>query len=163
MAAGSPITPMLRFNGKVGRCHATILIDSGATLNFISDDFITKNRIKTNKITGPKVLLADGTTYHCESILPSAEIMIGAYRCRTPLYILPLHGHDVILGTHWLTHTNPSINWKDQTVTIREGGKVFRLQPERRPIPTSADGDFQLLSERQAHWALRRGGIPILA
>ena len=51
----------MHFSGKIGRCDATILLDSGASFNFISAAFVTKNHMKTHKLNGPTVQLADGT------------------------------------------------------------------------------------------------------
>jgi hypothetical protein len=101
---------MLRFSGKVGRCEASVLIDSGATFNFIAQDFTIKHRMKPKTVDGPTVQLADGTIYKCTSILPKAEVKIGPYRGKAHMYILPLMGNDVILGNQWLTETNPSID-----------------------------------------------------
>ncbi len=51
---GTASESLLRFSGKVGRCDGEILIDSGATSNFISEEFVLKNRMMTY---GSKIIL----------------------------------------------------------------------------------------------------------
>ena len=73
--AGSP----LAFNGKIGRCHAHILVDSGAAGNFVSRDFVAKHRLPTIPVDGPEVRLADNSSYTCTARLAIRRLMIGAY------------------------------------------------------------------------------------
>lgn len=146
---------MLHFNGKVGRCDATILIDSGATFNCISSDFITKNRLKTKIVQGPLVHLADGTRYECNSILPLAKIRIGPYTGKAPAYVLPLKGNDVILGNDWLTLTNPLINWREKTVTINQHGQTIVLRPNTN--------SSSFISAKEATRAIHNGALGYLA
>ncbi|GAB4814481.1 hypothetical protein N2152v2_001527 [Parachlorella kessleri] len=148
-------------HGKIGRCDAGLLIDSGATYNFISADFIAKNRQRTKRVDGPTVQLADGTTYTCATILPAAEVKIGPYRGKAHFYVLPLSSNDAILGASWLAETNPAIDWATRTVTIRQHGHEIRLQPDDHAVPTSAS--LKPLTAKQANKQLRKGGIPILA
>jgi hypothetical protein len=53
-------TAVMTFSGKIGRCDATILMDSGASYNFIAHDFITKHHITTTAaFDGPTIRVAD--------------------------------------------------------------------------------------------------------
>lgn len=153
---------MLRFKGKLGRCDGDILIDSGATFNFIAEDFVSKNRMTTQATDGPRVQVADGTTYHCTTMLSTVDVKIGPYRNKTSFYVLPLRGNDAILGTPWLTTNNPHINWRTKTVTIRQGAHVIRLQPEGAPS-TSDGGELTTLTASRANKEIRQGATAYLA
>ena len=138
--AESDSDSVLRFSGKIGRHDGDILIDSGATYNFISEAFVKKNRLRTTMTNSPiKVQLADGTTYECAAFLPSVEVKIGPYRSKASYYVLPMRGNDAILGTSWLTTTNPQIDWRTKTITIRQGGHEIRLRPDG--LPSTSLGD----------------------
>jgi hypothetical protein len=118
--------------------------------------------MKTTAINGPAVQVADGTIYNCTAIILKAEVKIGPYRGKTSYYVLPLNGNDAILGAPWLTTTNPRIDWRTKTITIRQGGHEVRLQPERPPS-TQRDGELTTLTALQANKELRRGATPMLA
>ena len=74
-AHGSPLV----FKGKIGRCHANILVDSGAAGNFVSQDFVAKHRLPTIPVEGPEVRLADNSSYTCNAKLAIRRLMIGPY------------------------------------------------------------------------------------
>lgn len=152
----------MHFSGKVGRCDATILLDSGASFNFISAAFIAKNQMKTHKLNGPTVQLADGKIYQCTESLPTANLKIGPYLTKIPLLVLPLIGRDVILGSPWLYTANPSINWRKRSVTLRQFGQEVVLIPETPKTPENPEKAEQL-SALQAYHELRRGAKLLLA
>jgi hypothetical protein len=155
---------MLRFRGKIGRCDGDILIDSGATSNYVSEEFVTKNRMKTTKTAGVRVQLADGTICECTARLPRAEVKIGPCRDKADFYVLPMLGNDVILGAVWLTTMNPQIDWQTKTITIQQGGHSIRLRPEGRPSTTVLnDGELTTLTAKQANKAIRQGARHFLA
>ena len=129
----------MHFSGKIGRCDATILLDSGASFNFISAAFVTKNHMKTHKLNGPTVQLADGKIYQCTESLPTANLKIGPYLTKIPLLVLPLKGRDVILGSPWLYSANPSINWRKRSVTLRQFGQELVLTPDTPETPKKAE------------------------
>jgi len=45
--------------GKINNCTATLLIDSGATTNFINQQFCQRNRLKLTAIAKQRVGMAD--------------------------------------------------------------------------------------------------------
>ena len=69
--------PVLIYSGKIGRCPAALLIDSGASYNFIADSYIAKHRLTTTAIDGPTIQLADGTLYSVTRQL-TGTVRIGA-------------------------------------------------------------------------------------
>ena len=48
------------FDGKVGRCHANVLLDSAATACFVNESFVRRNYLKTKTYEQKRIKLADG-------------------------------------------------------------------------------------------------------
>ena len=115
----SSTRPLLRLRGLVANCPAVFLIDCGATGNFISSQFVAKNRIQVSCLQSASVItLADGSTQKTESNVESAKVNIGTYTDRFDLVALPLPGYDVILGMTWLHHHNPAIDWRKGRISF---------------------------------------------
>ena len=123
---------LLHFRSKVGRCDATLLIDSGASYNFISSKFVQKNKMTTYQIHGPTVQLADGTPYPIQETIHTS-LRIGAFLTKIEAYVLPLEGNDVILGAPWLHAHNPTIDWRNRHITLSQNGQLITLRPQDPP------------------------------
>jgi hypothetical protein len=150
---------MLRFYGRIGRCDAKILVDSGATYSFISASFVNKHRLRTSPIDGPTIQLADGTLYLCKDSLPAGHLKIGPYQTKFEAYVLPLQGNDVILGSTWLNLCNPQIDWREQSMTIHQYGQEIVLRPNIQTLP---EGN-RPLTALEAMQELRHGATGYLA
>jgi Reverse transcriptase (RNA-dependent DNA polymerase)/Retroviral aspartyl protease len=95
-----------------------VLIDSGATENFISKEFATKNKLKMREVrNGPTVRLADGNSYNCLQKV-NCMVHVGPYSTRVDAFVFPLPQFDVILGTPWLLEVNPQIDWQQGSVSL---------------------------------------------
>ena len=147
----APPGRLLQFRGRVGRCDATVLIDSGATDNFVALQFINKNRIKTSQISGPRVQLADGSVHRCDQALSQTRLKIGPYREAVPTYVLPLQNYDIILGKKWLEQHNPDIDWRANSVRFDHLGHSVLLHPN---MATSSN---RFLSVLQFQKAVQKG------
>ena len=111
---------MLTLHGKIGRCNATALVDSGASSNFVSREFVLKNKIRTERVAeGPKVQLADGSVFKCNETIDRSALRIGPFEDRVSAYVFPLQQFDVILGTPWLKKHNPVIYWRQGTLELK--------------------------------------------
>ena len=123
---------LLRFKAKIGRCHADaiLLVDSGASDNFVASSFIKKNQIQVSPVQGPKVQLADGQIYQCSESLAKASLKIGPYQEFVAAHVLPLQGYDVILGKSWLEQHNPVIDWRENTMTLDCEGHQCTLRAD---------------------------------
>ena len=118
------------FDGKVGRCHANVLLDSGATACFVNESFVRRNCLKTKTYEQKRIKLADGQLYDCNQILEHACISIGPYREKiTPVYVVPLHEQlNVILGMSWLKLRNPNIDWVNRSLTLQHENHTIELR-----------------------------------
>jgi hypothetical protein len=130
-------TSPFSFRGKVGRCDAKFLMDSGASYTFVNEAFIKKNRISIKTIkNGPTVSMADGFTYVCTEALLNASIKIGPYQEFRQAYVVPLSPkYDVILGCDWLGDLKPDIDWDNHKIQFKHNGVPMTLIANMDPAP----------------------------
>jgi Integrase zinc binding domain/Retroviral aspartyl protease/Chromo (CHRromatin Organisation MOdifier) domain len=111
----STTQPWIRIGSFVNHHPVTILIDSGGSGNFVSSTFVQRHSKIKAQPSNSTVALADGTT-RPTSIVKSATIRIMTYTDGIDFVVCPLVGYDVILGTPWLSHYNPNIDWERHEV-----------------------------------------------
>ena len=121
--------PLISLQGKVNGKDAKLLIDCGATSNFIDQAFITKHSFSTKERIGSKqwVILADGSRKPVELQVEDAVVEMSP-KCRFEecFSVMTLQGHQVILGMPWLEKHNPKIDWKSRAVILptKEGHDI---------------------------------------
>ena len=103
---------LLRFNGKVNGHSAWILLDSGASRNFIDKKFIDKHKLPTRNISPFTVELADGQKLEINRTFKAKKLTLGNsyYINNISVQVLPLQRYNIILGKPWFYHANPSID-----------------------------------------------------
>jgi hypothetical protein len=110
---------LIKLNGIVAGHAAVILLDCGATGNFISSKFVARHRLCTSVQSQANVItLADGSQQESVALVEAAIVGIGSYSDTLDLVSLPLSGYDVILGMTWFHHYNPEIDWKSQRIAF---------------------------------------------
>ena len=133
---------LIKMSGSIGGHPAVILIDSGATGNFISSGYALEHRLPSSSI-GPVSLitLADGSQHKSNSIVEFAQIRIGSYTDSLSLVAVPLSGYDAILGMSWLYHFNPEIDWREQRVAFEDDSEkshvLYGLSPSSHSSSSS--------------------------
>jgi len=110
--------------GHSGSTSIKILIDSGASQDFVSAKLVSKLKIDMHELATPmRVKLANGAnsvTKHGVDI----SLNIGEdYKDRRSFVITALEGVDMVLGMPWLTQYDPDIKWSTHTITY-----PFRIQ-----------------------------------
>lgn len=110
---------LIKLLGKINGVTATMLVDSGASDSFVSSTCINQNGIRTTKSSADGVVvLADGTRHPCNGLVQGAQNSVGPYEDRIDLRAIALGKYDVVLGMPWLSHVNPTIDWKTETVRV---------------------------------------------
>ena len=110
---------LIKLEGSVSGHRAVILIDSGATGNFVSASFVSKHRLPSVPLAKQDfVTLADGSQQAAGSTVPSVPVSVNSYSDHIDLVSLPLAGYDIILGMPWLRAYNPQIDWKRSTIVF---------------------------------------------
>jgi gag-polyprotein putative aspartyl protease/Zinc knuckle len=113
---------LLRINGKVNGKSAWILIDSGATENFVDESFVKENQVPIQPTPKLNVQMANGHGHNITNIINSQQLTIQTYHTNNlSAYVMPLQRYDLILGKPWLNETNPIIDWPKNTVIFAKG------------------------------------------
>lgn len=145
---------LLTFKGTINGAVATILIDSGASHDYLSSTFVAKHQIPTVEQKGnTTVSLADGSLKISNQTTEKLELRIQTFTDKVKFHVFPLSGYDAILGRPWLYRQNPRINWRVQLVEIESENQSFLLRKASRdPIvtPNLHLEDYEFLNSRQA-------------
>jgi len=96
----SPRTMCLR--GAIQGHQVQILVDSGNSHTFISEQLAGQLSGVQSIDTALSVQVANGTVLHCSSFIPTTAWSVDAYEFQSDLKVLPLHSYDMILGLDWL-------------------------------------------------------------
>jgi hypothetical protein len=120
---------LLTFKGKINGHEALILLDSGASRNFVDTKFVQGYKLATKDITPIKVVFADGAQKEINKELNIKELKLDTYRTTgLNAQVITLKNYDAILGKPWLHHANPYINWRSNELTFKYGPRTINIQ-----------------------------------
>lgn len=80
-----------------------ILVDSGSSHNFVHPRVIEKLKLSLTAIRPFRVYVGNGESILCSEKASEAELRIQGHSMRLDLFVLPIHGLDIILGLTWLS------------------------------------------------------------
>lgn len=127
---------MLCFDGKVTGRNARILIDCGASHNFVSEWFVRNNQLLTTSVAAVEVIVASGSKLYVDQVLTNFELTLATFIDIVPsAYVFPFQSsmnYDLILGIPWLFHVNPCIDWPTHRITIRMKNEHHSIEPKPR-------------------------------
>ncbi|KAH9650018.1 hypothetical protein KPL70_026202 [Citrus sinensis] len=119
----------MKLKGIIGEQEVVVLIDSGATHNFISLDLVSKMQIPIVKTGAYGVTMGTGAAVKGEGLCRGVTIHLHGIDIVEEFLPLGLGSSDVILGVQWLetlgmTHTN----WKTQVMKFMVGNESVTLR-----------------------------------
>ena len=119
------------FQGYLYGIPVRILLDCGATRNYVSADFIAEHKLKLLKLDSFSVEMADGSTRECLGQLHRASVKIGKYRDKLTFDATKLQsGFDVVLGMPWLAQRNPDVNWTARELQLQYKNELIVLRAD---------------------------------
>ena len=124
--SNQPLTML--FEGRLEQQDALMLLDSGASANFISKKALDIGKLTLNP-TEATLELADGSS---SPILGTTEVTlhIGAFRTRVPCFVTELSiDFDIVLGNPFLTGYKAVLNYHLGTCTLVQHNKTYTLRP----------------------------------
>ena len=87
------------------------MIDSGSAGDFISKNVVERLGLDVNRtLASANVQLADGSHLDLDQETGGLLLTMGKHLEHRSLSVLPLEGHEVILGRPWLSQWNPTID-----------------------------------------------------
>lgn len=112
---------LLTFICSVNGHPARILIDGGAQGNVISSSFIKQHEIPLQSSSPIPIILPNG---HQSLSAHTANVTFQRqqYSATINPIVYPLQKYDLILGKPWLAEVNPFIDWRTNTLRIKQNG-----------------------------------------
>ncbi|TXG60604.1 hypothetical protein EZV62_015177 [Acer yangbiense] len=121
----------MKMKGIVCQQQVVILIDPGATHNFISANLVQKLKLPITRIEAYGVTMGTGDSVRGEGICKGVTLHLQGINIVEDFLPLGLGSSDVILGIQWLatlgmTHTN----WKLQVMKFQLGNESVTLRSD---------------------------------
>jgi predicted aspartyl protease len=109
----------VKFVGSIRGVEVLILVDSGATHNFISQRLVQQMDWPIENTPQMKVKLGNRFQLATQGVCRGMEVQIGDFKLEPNLHLFELGGIDVVLGMEWLKTLGDTItNWKQQTMSF---------------------------------------------
>ena len=165
--------PLIKVAGFVAHHPAVVLIDCGATGNFVSSSFLAAHNLSrpVNGAVKDTIVFANGSAQPSAGVLPSVPVRLASYTETFDLTVTDLVGYDAILGMSWLYDVNPHVDWRGASLSFvdQHGAKhVLRkiptgavpwIDPSLREQPTPSSSRLNLISAKQLERQQRHGEI----
>ena len=119
---------LMTFPGKLAGLPVNILIDSGASHNFVDIQFAKSNGLSLQPVTGT-VNCAGGNTGHLHGTA-KLHVQLDKYRQQTSMYVTALPQNNLlILGQPWLLANAATLDYATGNLRYQHKGKVVTLTP----------------------------------
>jgi hypothetical protein len=100
--AGVPICDTMQVWVELGTATLVALLDTGSTHNFIGEEAARRTGLVIQPCPRLTATVANGERILCPEVIRQAPIIIAAERFLVDLFVMPLAGYDLVLGTQWL-------------------------------------------------------------
>ena len=87
-----------RIKGVVQGQRATVLIDGGASHNFIDIAVVERRHLPTVEFEGFLVEVAQGRTIACDRYIPQMNLTLGLYTLTQDFYVVNVPDANIMLG-----------------------------------------------------------------
>ncbi|XP_042067228.1 uncharacterized protein LOC121810533 [Salvia splendens] len=115
--------------GTLGDSTVRVLIDTGATLDFLHPRIAERLQLELTPIRPFRVLVGNGASLLCTHILRGTKLAMQGSLFVVDLHILAHHGPDVILGMNWLESLGKvSADLVRKTLEFTQGDRTVFLQ-----------------------------------
>ena len=92
----------LRIRRTVRGQRVSVLVDSGATYNFIDAQMVEQRGIQTESFDEFSVLVPGDQTMVCARCVPELLVMMGTYTLTDHFFMVDIPNTNMILGVQWL-------------------------------------------------------------
>ncbi|VFQ96450.1 unnamed protein product [Cuscuta campestris] len=135
--SGSPSPRSLKLAGSVHGTAVQVLLDSGSTHNFIHPGVAERLALVLHPVTPFRVYVGNGDSLRCSYNCPRTPLSLQGHLFEIDLYMLEVHGPDIVLGIEWLqtlgkvAHDYAKLTmefiWNGDTITLRGDSPSPRL------------------------------------
>ena len=155
---------LFKLRGYFAGHEATLLLDSGASSEFIDPEFARRCGLSLSH-SGREVKLANGAIVAAQgSVLTDYSLAMASgapVALSATFTATPLEGYDAILGVSWLEEHDPKIGWRERSIALRQpnGGPPRLIKPLECLADCQRAAPLQLMSMKQLRAAHRHGQI----
>ncbi|KAL4027645.1 hypothetical protein IC575_010820 [Cucumis melo] len=119
----------MKVKGKLGKEEVVVLIDCGATHNFIAEKLVEKLKLPMKETPNYGVILGSGTSIKGKGVCDKVELWLGNCKVTDSFLPLELGGVDAILGMQWLHSIGTTeVDWKNLILTFFEQGNKVTIK-----------------------------------
>jgi hypothetical protein len=113
-----------RMRGVLQGQRVSVLIDGGASHNFIDAALLKRRHIPTVEFEGFNVEVAGGSTMPYNRYIPGMKLTLGRHELVHDVYVMDLPDTNIILGVQWLSTLGTiTTNYKTMEMSfVEEGG-----------------------------------------
>ncbi|KAL4591834.1 hypothetical protein LXL04_004807 [Taraxacum kok-saghyz] len=119
----------MKLAGKLNEENVVVMIDPGATHNFISPETVERGNIPITGTGEFGVALGTGVRVQGKGICKQVKLQLQGIEIVEDFLPLNLGNSDIILGIQWLAKLGPvTTNWRTQSMQFQMDGKTSVLQ-----------------------------------
>ena len=136
---GSSGLGAIRFHGTINGVTIHILLDSGSSNNFLHPRIANFWKLPIEPAPNFQVLVGNGHLLVIEGLVKQLEVMTQGHYLHLLVYLLPIAGADLVLGTTWLATMGPHIlDYSKLTLKYYKDNQYVTLHGERPQLPRPA-------------------------
>ncbi|WVZ81753.1 LOW QUALITY PROTEIN: hypothetical protein U9M48_029095 [Paspalum notatum var. saurae] len=109
VVAGVAVSNTIQLQVLLGTATFVALVDTGSTHSFIGEVAARGTGLSLEPRPRLTAKVANGERVSCPGILRQAPVIIDDMEFRVDLYVMPLAGYHVVLGTHWMATLGPIV------------------------------------------------------
>ncbi|KAL0533232.1 hypothetical protein IC582_030448 [Cucumis melo] len=119
----------MKVRGKLLGEEVVILIDCGATHNFVSEKLVKKLSLPIKETSHYGVILGSGAAVQGKGVCEKLEVQLKGWKIVEDFLPLELGGVDVILGMQWLYSLGvTTVDWKNLSLSFLAEGKEVNIK-----------------------------------
>jgi hypothetical protein len=118
---GVPKFNTFRMSGVLQGQKVSVLIDGGASHNFIDSILLQRRHIPTVDFEGFRVEVAVGRTMPCDRYILGMKLTLGRHNLAHDFYVMELPDTNIILRVQWISTLGPiTTNYKTMKMSFTE-------------------------------------------
>ena len=119
----------MKMKGNIGEHSVIVLVDSGASHNFISETLANNLGLPISETGVFVVKLGDGRQISSAGMCKQIKLLVNGVSIVADFHLFNLGGVDVILGISWLeTLGEVKVNLRTLCMSFEQNGKKMSLQ-----------------------------------
>ena len=155
---------MLKLAGEINNQKVVVLIDSGASHNFISNELVSVLKLPITNTEPYRVILGTGSATKAQGICRGVGLILQRVEIVANFLPLDLGSTEIILGIQWLEMLGVThINWKTHSMKFNMGNTSVNLQgdPSLHKIPVSLKVMCRIIRHKGYGYVVELGAVRV--